>query len=123
MKASCSCGFVAENLMLGGGMRNFQTFYGAPGMCQACGEFVGVNYRDPGAVCSLCGGSVRLYNDPAMQQGPNDTDEKPSWDELRQEAPPKPGQQGNFWLPRDATYLCPQCHQRQMRFLQSGMWD
>jgi len=116
LKASCPCGFHADNIMAGGGMANFKALCAAPAYCAACKKLEILNYLDDDPKCAACAGKPVFYNDPSLQE----------------KLPPgaKPGiifswntdKKGTFSLP-NVNYLCPQCGKMTLRFVQSGFWD
>jgi hypothetical protein len=116
--ASCSCGFASGDFFAGGGMLNFTTYCGAPALCEACGAFSILNYLDANPSCSQCSGSVRFYNDPALQT-PLDPAAPARREIFSWQAG---GEYGVFQLPH-TPYRCPQCHELRMTFTEVGMWD
>lgn len=118
LRATCSCGFTENGLFVGGGMTNFMTYCGAPGLCDTCGTFGVLNYLEDAPRCAECGGAVRFYNDSALQEPADPADHLPrnvfEWN-VR-------GGRGPLILP-DVNYLCPHCHQKTLRFEVTLMWD
>jgi len=72
LKASCPCGYSADELVVGGGRANFRTYCGAPALCQACHTIGVVNYLDEQPACPTCKGAVMFYDAPKLrsQGGP-----------------------------------------------------
>jgi hypothetical protein len=118
LAAHCPCGYTSGEFLVGGGMTNFTTYCGAPGVCTSCGAFAVFNYLDATPRCSQCQGTVRFYDEPALQ-APPDPRGSPSravfsWNMEGKSAP---------FLLADVLYQCPKCHELSMRFMQLGNWD
>lgn len=118
LEATCTCSFQARGLFVGGGMRNFETYCGAPALCCDCGVIHILNYLDRPHVCPHCGNAVVFYNDPRLFSLPaTKTEDRPavfSWH--------VPGEAEPFVL-LDVDYLCPTCREMHLRFTLTGFWD
>ena len=117
LNAKCPCGFSVEELAVGGGMMNFQTYCGAPALCEACADMVEVNYLADQPACPNCKGAITFYNAPRLRRKTRRGSQRPppvfSW-ELGK---------GSFKLP-DTEYRCPRCGEVKMRFFDAGIcWD
>lgn len=115
--ASCPCGYSSEELAVGGGMADFQTYCGAPALCETCRAVVVVNYLDDQPVCPTCTEPVTFYDAPALRRSPRRVSSKTplvfSWKVKK----------GTFKLP-DTEYRCPRCGGVKMRFSDAGLcWD
>ena len=118
LEAVCPCGFNAKNLFVGGGMTNFETYCGAPALCNECGRLLVLNYLDSTSRCPECGKPVVFYNDPSLFSLPTGENEKTPTVLSRN----VPGEPEPFAL-LDVEYLCPACWKMRMRFVSSGFWD
>ena len=113
LNAKCPCGFSSEDLAVGGGMMNFQTYCGAPALCEACADMLVVNYLDDQPACPMCKGAIMFYNAPRLRR------------KLRRGSPGTPLifswtlEKGSFKLP-DTEYRCPRCGKVKMRFFDLG---
>jgi hypothetical protein len=116
INAKCPCGFSSDDLAVGGGMANFQTYCGAPALCETCRTIEIVNYLDDQPVCPGCQGAITFYNSPSLRRklGRGSKIEPVfSW-KL---------EKGSFKLP-DTEYRCPRCGEVKMRFFDAGVcWD
>ena len=94
--------------MLGGGMRNFQTYAAWPVWCEACERVTTANHKSHPLLCERCGSdSVRTASDPAVWRG--DGDVIISWQDLTL---------------TDGHYRCPRCDGFTLSFRQGQMrWD
>lgn len=135
LNATCPCGFSSGGLV-GGGFMSFQTYCGAPAICESCGAFNFLNYLEDDPRCEQCGGTVRFYNDPELQEQadspgaldsmtPAERSERIDW--LCEPKYPifswnLENERGPFVLP-DVGYLCPSCRRKTMRFEGIGAWD
>ena len=62
--ASCSCGYSTE-LLLGGGMSDFETVCLFPIYCRTCRTLQEANLLESPATCSQCGGpDIVAYDAP-----------------------------------------------------------
>jgi hypothetical protein len=99
-------------------MFNFKTYSGAPALCASCGALDVVNYLKDDPRCATCGGTVRFYSDPELQE------------QARPMHPPARavflwsalGTRGPLVLP-DVGYLCLHCRQKTLRFESVLLWD
>ncbi len=119
LRASCSnCSFIADGLMVGGGMRTFETYCVAPALCESCGAFSVLNYLEDDPRCPTCRGTVRFYSDPALQEPCDPASPVPrevfSWNVQSKHGP---------LVLLDVASLCPQCRQKSLRFVQMFWWD
>jgi len=117
VQARCDCGFESENLFLGGGMLNFETYCGVPVLCKTCGSLQVVNLLDPCCCCGTCHGPVEFYHKVVPRTAPELretlTNRLFSW---------RLGGGDTLVLP-DSGHLCPRCHEQHMRFVDTGRWD
>jgi hypothetical protein len=115
LRAACSCGFQSDALFVGGGMRNFMTFCGAPALCSSCSELHVLNYLDPRPSCPECGRPVSFYNDPQLTSEFKVGGSAEPVFSSRLEA--------STFLLLDVFYRCPRCDHFDMRFEPVGNWD
>ncbi len=116
LNAKCPCGFSAEEFAVGGGMMNFQTYCGAPALCETCADMLVVNYLDDQPACPKCKGAITFYNAPRLRRKKRQVSKRTplvfSWTLGR-----------TFKLP-DTEYRCPRCGEVRMRFFDAGIcWD
>lgn len=118
LEANCTCGFRATGLFVGGGMMNFETFCGAPALCDAWGVIHVLDYLEPSNQCPDCGKDAVFYNDPTLfSLPPGESQDVPTvfyWN-VSGEAEP-------FRL-LDVDYFCPRCREMRLRFASIGFWD
>lgn len=114
--ASCKCGFK-QQFLAGGGMANFQTFCGVPGVCGTCNKFILQNYLGEDKSCQDCGTSITFYNDPSLQVSLPAKGSKPGGIIFEWNTPA-----GSFTLP-DTRYFCPNCGKFNLTFKNAGNWD
>lgn len=103
--ATCTCGFDARDLMIGGGMRDHTTNCSYPAICKGCHDIVTVNLLDAAPSCSECEGTeVTAYNRPELLM----TLGRPvsNW--------------GDLTL-TDGKYLCPKCGSFELSFRGGGV--
>src|SRR3954467_14049465 len=110
--ARCECGYSAD-LILGGGMANFQTECLFPVYCGVCRSLQCANLLDAPVMCPKCGSSdVVAYDSPELL-GEAGAGEVFSWHLA--------GLDRELQL-SDGRYLCPSCQQMQLQFEQTGCW-
>ena len=118
IEATCLCGFESDEMFVGGGMRNFTTYCGAPALCDSCNALLVLNYLDPASRCESCGEMVRYYDNPELRSLLAGRHKRPRdvfyWN--------IPQGSGVFSLP-DTEYLCPKCGETKMQFSVVGHWD
>jgi hypothetical protein len=113
VQAKCSCGFDSGGLYLGGGMRNFQTFFGVPGLCSNCYELKVVNYLSKQPKCNKCEGKMTLYDNPLLSRNQKNIGTPVfEWHH-----------KSKIFLLFDADYKCPSCDQFRLAFVDIGLWD
>jgi len=117
LNAKCPCGFSSEELFVGGGMTNFETYCGAPALCESCRTVEVVNYLDERPKCPTCKGPLKFYDDPTLRRKPRRVSSRTplvfSWKLDK----------GSFKLP-NTQYRCPRCGEVKMRFFDAGVeWD
>lgn len=106
--AECaSCGYE-EQLALGGGMRNFQTYAAWPVWCDACRRVTTANHLAEPIACERCGSdAVKMASDPAVWRG--DGKVTITWNDLKL---------------TDGHYRCPRCDAFTLSFRDGWMlWD
>ena len=117
IKAICKCGFESKDILAGGGFSNFQTTCMAPAICLNCRKFLVKNYKEKDENCPTCGKKVVFYNDPSLQiriKEPTKARVIFSW---------RISDDGkDFRLP-DTLYLCPECGEMTLTFVEGGFWD
>jgi hypothetical protein len=113
VQAKCSCGFDSGMLYLGGGKRNFRTFFGVPAMCSICNEFKVVNYLAISSNCGKCEEKMNIYDNPLLSRNQKNTGTPVfEWHHNT-----------NIFLLFDADYKCPSCGQFRLAFIDIGLWD
>ena len=111
--AHCECGYSID-LVLGGGMANFQTVCQFPVYCRKCRSLQCFNLLDAPISCNKCGGlDVKAYDSPELI-GEAGTGEVFSWHLA--------GLYRVLHL-SDGRYLCPNCQQLRLRFEFTGCCD
>lgn len=109
--AECSCGLKTE-IMIGGGMLNFQTPCYFPFLCEHCSAIVRVNMFSERKDCPQCmATNVIPYDDPSLSghTGTKMVDGVTG--------------RGQEHILTDGSYKCPKCNQYSLRFWNCGNWD
>ena len=116
LNAKCRCGFSVEELLVGGGMMNFQSYCGAPAFCDTCADVVVANYFDDKPACPNCKKAITFYDDPSLRRKKSAISKRTpmlfSWT------------LGRTFEMRDTEYLCPKCNRVWLKFSDAGIdWD
>ncbi len=116
--ARCPCGFESDSLLVGGGMADIGGKCLAPALSQQTGKLVVRDYWEP-RILSRRSSQLIFYNDPELQEKTPVEEDTPnvfSWFGNSVDQSP-------FYL-RDINYLCPDCGEMKLRFMEFGlMWD
>ena len=108
VRAFCPCG-VDEEIMIGGGMLDFETHCSFPCCCEKCPSLVEANVLVKQLRCPKCRSTkVIVYGDPRLngEVGRNVVE---SWGERSL---------------TDGTYKCPECRKLTLRFERGSiLWD
>ena len=110
LQAACSCDYKSEELFVGVGMNFPETkaVY-ALALCDHCETIITVNKNKKQIQCPECHNEVSLFQEQVVVS--NFPDYKQS-KIIR----------GNKTRP-EGIYYCPECKQKNMRFVEIGMWD
>ena len=112
--AACECGFQTSELFLGAGWADFQERCALPVLCQHCGIIFTRNLLAKTPIrCPECRKRAHFYTEPSLQGAVNDKEPIFSWninDDFTVSLP-------------DTDYLCPECKEIKMRFVEAGNWD
>ena len=113
--AACQCG-IEVTVLIGGGMRNFQTTGYFPCLCEACRNIVQVNLLAKTKLCPKCKSPALIsYDDPRLSESPGNR-AVAEWN--------MQGQFGRQVRLTNGNYLCPKCYKISLRFRATGMcWD
>ena len=106
----CSCGYKSENLFIGVGM-NFpvnKAVYSLA-LCENCETIIVVNKHKNQIQCPECHNEVNLFQEQV------EISNFPEYEQSKiiQENKNRP----------EGIYYCPKCKQKNMRFVEIGMWD
>jgi len=67
VRAVCHCGYSSEEMLIGGGRRDYLTNCNFPMFCKACHSLFEANLYDKKIVCSECGSdNVLSYDDKSL---------------------------------------------------------
>lgn len=109
VSAACKCGFN-KKMALGGGRANFQTNASFPMHCGDCESLFMANALDMPVACSDCSSSkVLLYSHQSLFKNGHQTVFK--W------------KTGDALKLTNGDYLCPICHEFELKFSHVGYWD
>ena len=110
LQSTCSCGYNSENLFVGVGMNFPETkaVYVLT-LCENCESILAVNKNEKQNLCPHCKNEVILFDDPITVA--NSSYQKP------------PGIKGKSNQKLEERYICPKCKQRNMKFVEIGLWD
>jgi hypothetical protein len=104
----CGCGYAAEFLEVGVGMRDTPNVWLGPCICRKCRQVVSANVLAKAPKCPECKAKgVEPYGDP--NAGKEEGEQYPSC------AASEP----LF----DTTFECPACGKKSLTFAFAGMWD
>ncbi|OLS12866.1 MAG: hypothetical protein RBG13Loki_3501 [Promethearchaeota archaeon CR_4] len=101
---------VYQTIPRRGGFQNFETFCGAPGLCEKCNKIVLTNFLDPNAKCPDCGGRFKYYNDKSLQSASKTNEHVFTWNT----------KSGEFILP-NTTYWCANYCKFSLKFENSAI--
>jgi hypothetical protein len=106
--ASCPCGEEAE-IMVGGGMLDYETNFRFPCCCEKCHSLVVTNILSEKLRCPKCKASDLIpYTDPRLE-GEKGEHEVVQWGECTL---------------TNGAYICPKCKKPTLRFQPDGLcWD
>jgi hypothetical protein len=108
VQAICPCG-VEEEIMIGGGMLDYETYCSFPCCCEKCHSLVEANLLVKQLRCPKCRSTKMIpYGDHRLvgEKGENVVE---SWDDLSLS---------------DGTYKCPECEKMTLRFRPGEiLWD
>ena len=108
VQAFCPCG-VEEEIMIGGGMLNFEETCLFPFCCEKCRSLVEANAYEENPICPGCGTEELIRYGDALLEGLKGENEVENWFDLTL---------------TDGTYKCPKCEQPTLRFLPGSIhWD
>lgn len=109
VSAACKCGFN-KKMALGGGRANFQTNSTFPMRCSDCENLFTANALDKTITCPDCNsGKVLLYSDKSLFKNGHQTVFK--W------------KMGDVFKLTNGDYICPICHEFELKFSHVGYWD
>ncbi len=114
INAKCKCGYVKENMCLGGGMMNFTTECSFPYYCEDCNSLVEANVYDANKKCPECNSNNLISYDDRKICKPKGN-EVFSWNVS--------GEIGKELTLSEGDYLCPDCGKFNLRFEHYGCWD
>jgi hypothetical protein len=104
----CGCGYAAEGLAVGVGMRNTPGVWLSPCLCRNCHQAVSANVLAKTLKCPTCKGKeITPFVDPDSGK-----DEDEAFPDCRASEPLFEGR-----------FDCPACGKKTLRFSFSGMWD
>lgn len=108
MRAFCPCG-VDEEILIGGGMLDFDTHCSFPCCCEKCHSLVETNVLVKQLRCPKCRSTKIIpYGDPRLNEEVG-REVVESWDERSL---------------TDGTYKCPECRKLTLRFERGSiLWD
>lgn len=119
VKASCPCG-LDKDILIGGGMADFETTCFFPCLCKRCSDVVQVNLLRKEMRCLMCGSrKVIPYDDLSLSPKRVESQEEEkliaSWDSE---------ELGRILVITDGAYKCPKCGSMTLRFTRGGvLWD
>jgi RNA polymerase subunit RPABC4/transcription elongation factor Spt4 len=109
--AKCDCGF-SQQLSVGGGRLNYQTYCGFPYYCKNCKTLFNNNYLAEEHFCGNCNSAdVLPYDNDSLRA------------HIRDEAVFGWNLDGKTIYLTDDNYLCPQCQNFTLKFSSVGNWD
>ena len=114
VSASCQCGFGEKEMLLGGGMEDWQTMCRFPFYCRDCETLVQLNAFNKARCCANCHGTDLVpYDDESMSEsGEGNVFDASTSTEV-----------GRDLVLTDGCYLCPACGKKTLRFERRGLWD
>ncbi len=113
IEASCLCGYKRE-MFLGGGMLDFTTSCNFPIFCGKCSSLFEANLLDNNQKCPKCHSpNIIPYDDNSLSK--NKGKVVFTWD-MQEKL-------GRELILTDSKYLCPNCGQFLLSFLDIGVWD
>jgi hypothetical protein len=134
--ARCSCGFVSNELLCAGGMRNFQTVCNAVVICNDCGHIGTINVLEEG---NLAPWVLGMWNSPEIPGGGLKTEDSPRCSScgsknielaLGPTEPTAPMRQVAEWLVGDefiyflpGPYRCPSCGEAKLIIRKHRLYD
>lgn len=113
--ARCPCGFYSGDFHVGSSMTNSVESFYAPALCEKCRKFLVENYLQKHTRCPECRSRMTFYNEPRLRDPSRGSGATVlSWH--------VGGEKEAFDLP-DTGYLCPDCGEMRMKFLEPARWD
>ena len=108
VQAFCPCG-VVEEIMIGGGMLDYETYCSFPCYCEKCHSLIEANLLVKQLRCPKCRSTKMIpYGDPRLMGEPGENVVE-SWGERSL---------------TDGTYKCPECEKMTLRFRPGEiLWD
>jgi len=107
-KARCQCGYASNDILIGGGMRNFHYTHYYPCLCVDCEDVVQVNLKGI-PFCPNCNGANVIPFDDERLRGEYQEPEICTT---------------QYHDVSNGFYHCPKCKEMTLRFLKSlYMWD